>query len=134
MRISRRLTICAVLTIGLSCLFGCPSPPPGGNQAVPGTPAAGKTFRAALVVDTGGIDDKSFNAAANEGRKRAQTELGLTDQTFSLIQSKAKADYKTNLAAKEEIEALQLKLNTIETEKLDKIISMLQEIKNEMHK
>lgn len=37
----------------------------------------------------------------------------------------AEADYKTNRAAKEEIEDLQLHLARIEDEKLDKIIAML---------
>ena len=41
----------------------------------------------------------------------------------------AQADYQTNLDAKAEIEALQKKLNTIETEKLDKIIKMLEKMK-----
>ncbi len=41
----------------------------------------------------------------------------------------AQNDYQTNLDAKQEIEALQLHLNKIETEKLDKIIQMLQELK-----
>ena len=35
------------------------------------------------------------------------------------------ADYETNLEAKKEIEALQLQLNKIETEKLDEIMKML---------
>jgi uncharacterized membrane protein len=38
-------------------------------------------------------------------------------------------DYHTNLEAKKEIEALQIHLNKIETEKLDKIIKMLEEMK-----
>ncbi len=41
----------------------------------------------------------------------------------------ANADFQTNLDAKEEIEALQKKLNTIEVEKLDKIIAMLEELR-----
>jgi uncharacterized membrane protein len=41
----------------------------------------------------------------------------------------AQADYQTNIEAKLEIEALTKKLNSIEVEKLDKIIVMLQEIK-----
>lgn len=43
--------------------------------------------------------------------------------------AQAQADYKTNILAKLEIEALQKHLSTIETEKLDKIIQLLQEIK-----
>ena len=38
-------------------------------------------------------------------------------------------DYETNVAAKLEIEALQIQLNKIETEKLDKIMEMLIEMK-----
>lgn len=41
----------------------------------------------------------------------------------------AQADYDTNLEAKKEIESLQIHLNKIETEKLDKIIEMIEELK-----
>lgn len=41
----------------------------------------------------------------------------------------AQEDYQTNIDAKKEIEALQLYLNKLETEKLDKIIIMLNEMK-----
>ena len=41
----------------------------------------------------------------------------------------AQADFDTNIEAKQEIEALQKQLNKIEIEKLDKIISMLEELK-----
>ena len=41
----------------------------------------------------------------------------------------AQSDYQTNIDAKLEIEALAIKLDTIETEKLDKIIKMLEEMK-----
>ena|SRR5258706_15942534 len=41
----------------------------------------------------------------------------------------AENDYQCNIDAKQEIEALQMQLNKIETEKLDKIIAMLQELK-----
>lgn len=42
----------------------------------------------------------------------------------------AEEDYKTNIDAKHEIEALAIMLKTIEVDKLDKIIEMLQEQKN----
>lgn len=41
----------------------------------------------------------------------------------------AQSDYQTNIDAKLEIEALQLQLNKIETEKLDKIMAMLEEMR-----
>ena len=40
----------------------------------------------------------------------------------------AEEDYKTNVDAKKEIEALQIILKTIEVEKLDKIIQMLEKL------
>jgi uncharacterized membrane protein len=41
----------------------------------------------------------------------------------------AQEDYRTNIEAKEEIECLQKQLNSIEVEKLDKILAMLEEMK-----
>lgn len=43
--------------------------------------------------------------------------------------AQADADYHTNCEAKEEIEELQKRLNAIEADKLDKIITMLEEMK-----
>jgi uncharacterized membrane protein len=43
--------------------------------------------------------------------------------------AQADADYKTNCEAKVEIEQLQTRLNAIEVDKLDKILSMLEEMK-----
>ena len=42
----------------------------------------------------------------------------------------AAADYKTNIEAKIEIEALQKQLSKIEIEKLDKILKIMEEMKN----
>lgn len=42
--------------------------------------------------------------------------------------AQALADYETNVEAKKEIEMLQLILNKLETEKLDKILKILQEM------
>ncbi len=43
----------------------------------------------------------------------------------------AKADYETNIAAKQEIEALQIQLNGIELTKLDRIIELLEEMRKD---
>jgi uncharacterized membrane protein len=43
----------------------------------------------------------------------------------------AEEDYKTNVDAKKEIEALAVLLKNIEVEKLDKIIKMIEEMKSE---
>lgn len=42
----------------------------------------------------------------------------------------AEEDYRTNVDAKKEIEALSILLKNIETEKLDKIIKLIEDIKN----
>ncbi len=42
----------------------------------------------------------------------------------------AQEDYQTNIDAKKEIEALQMQLSKLELQKLDKIILMLEEMKN----
>ena len=46
----------------------------------------------------------------------------------------AQADYQTNIDAKLEIEALTIKLNKLEVEKLDVIITMLEEMKKNSSK
>lgn len=43
----------------------------------------------------------------------------------------AEADYQTNIEAKLEIEALTIKLNKLEVDKLDRIIAMLEELEKE---
>jgi uncharacterized membrane protein len=42
----------------------------------------------------------------------------------------AQEDYQCNMEAKKEIEALQMQISDLETKKLDKIIRMLEEMKN----
>ncbi|MDN3546760.1 DUF1003 domain-containing protein [Mucilaginibacter aquaedulcis] len=46
----------------------------------------------------------------------------------------ADADYRTNIEAKQEIENLQIKLDSIEAEKLDKAIRLLEYISTQMEK
>jgi hypothetical protein len=58
--------------------------------------------------------------------KKCRTPGLITDGPVSL-----NGDYKTNLEAKREIEELQAGLDRIETDKLDKIIAMLQEIRTD---
>ena len=64
----------------------------GGGQAAQET---GKKIKVGLVTDVGGLNDRSFNQAANEGLKRAKAQLGI--DTRVLI-SKSNADYVPNLS------------------------------------
>jgi basic membrane protein A len=97
-RIGRMLGL--VLAVGV---VGCSPPKENGGGQAPPTPTpdkktaateSGKRIKVAVVVDTGGKDDKSFNAAADLGLQRAIKELGIDGQT---IESKEAADYQTNL-------------------------------------
>ncbi|HZP80018.1 MAG TPA: BMP family ABC transporter substrate-binding protein [Chthonomonadaceae bacterium] len=70
------------------------TPANGGAAGAPGGKSGGKPIRAALVLDTGGRDDKSFNAAAYEGIERAEKELGVEAHD---LESKDASDYQSNL-------------------------------------
>ena len=91
-----------LLAVGLA---GCPggkpenttTPETGSGETSPKTtdkPTGGKKIRVGLVLDTGGVDDKSFNAAANAGLERAIKELGAEGK---YVESKDAGDYKNNL-------------------------------------
>ena len=53
-----------------------------------------KPVRVGLVTDVGGLNDKSFNTLANQGRLDAEKDLGV--QT-SVVESKKQEDYVPNL-------------------------------------
>src|SRR5262245_9447675 len=66
--------------------------PPKDNNAGGNT---GEKFTACMVTDTGGIDDRSFNASAWKGLQNAQKEKSNIDPKN--VQSTAEADYVPNL-------------------------------------
>ena len=57
---------------------------------------AGSGIKICLVTDTGGINDKSFNAGAWKGILDAQTQLGTSG---AYLESHQEADYQTNINA-----------------------------------
>jgi basic membrane protein A and related proteins len=71
-------------------LAACKEPAP---KSEPPT-GAPKPFRAGIVFDVGGIDDKSFNEAAFRGLNRAKDELAIEVQYYQPSQP---ADRKTGL-------------------------------------
>jgi basic membrane protein A len=75
---------------------GCGSDDSGGGSGSAETPApAEKTLKVGLVTDIGGLNDRSFNQLANEGLKRAESELGVETRVLT---SKSNADYVPNLS------------------------------------
>jgi basic membrane protein A len=83
--------ICVGLLLALS-VGGC-GRKPAGHTAKPAAPA-GKHIRVAVVTDTGGIGDKSFNEGAWRGAQWAKEQLGVE---IKLVESREHADYPRNL-------------------------------------
>jgi len=56
--------------------------------------AAASDFKACIVSDAGGFDDKSFNQLSFEGTQKAATELGAQ---FAKVESDSSSDFPQNL-------------------------------------
>ena len=56
--------------------------------------AESETYKVAMITDTGGVNDQSFNALAWAGLQRARDELGIEVKYY---ESKTDADYAPNL-------------------------------------
>ncbi len=69
------------------------------DQEAEGEEPAAEAIAVALVTDTGGIDDKSFNQSAWEGIQRFYEENGFDVEMADYMQSGAEADYVPNLSA-----------------------------------
>lgn len=65
----------------------------GGDSG--GAAGGDDTFKAAIVLDTAGLGDQSFNDSANRGLERAKTELGIETQVYETSQP---SDYEPSLA------------------------------------
>ncbi|HEX9031624.1 MAG TPA: BMP family ABC transporter substrate-binding protein [Streptosporangiaceae bacterium] len=95
-----RGTVKAVTAISVLALLaaGCgnskPSSPSGGSSS--SSPAAGPSFTACMVTDTGGLDDKSFNQSSWEGFQAAAK----TDPSIQIknLPSTSPADYAKNIS------------------------------------
>jgi basic membrane protein A and related proteins len=53
-------------------------------------------YRACLVTDQGGVDDRSFNQTAFEGLERAEAELGVE---IAVLESQSETDFEPNIEA-----------------------------------
>ncbi|KUK70743.1 MAG: Basic membrane lipoprotein [Anaerolineae bacterium 49_20] len=82
----RFITIMTVLILGSLVLAAC-----GGAPA-----ETEKKVKVCQITDTGGIDDKSFNATAWKGVQDAMAQLGIEGK---YLESKEVADYEKNINA-----------------------------------
>jgi basic membrane protein A and related proteins len=68
-----------------------------GSSSSPGASASGSSYLACMVTDTGGIDDKSFNASAWQGMNEAHAADSNISVTY--LQSTTQSDYVPNISA-----------------------------------
>ncbi len=98
MRPVRGIRLLSVLAVGglVLAAAACGKPPAsntGGASA--GASGGGKAAHACMVTDVGGINDRSFNAAAWAGMQAAKEKNG--NIKIDYTQSSAEADYGPNL-------------------------------------
>ncbi len=86
-----RMKIAALVAAGALGLSACASAPSASPSASKST---GPAFKACMVSDAGGFEDKSFNQAGYDGLKRAVTQLGVTE---AHAESTANTDYVPNI-------------------------------------
>jgi basic membrane protein A and related proteins len=95
-------TLLAVLIMSAMILGACaqtpaPQEPAAPQQpAAPQEPAAPAAIKACQVTDTGGIDDRSFNATAWKGVEDARAQLGVEGK---VLESQQQADYENFINA-----------------------------------
>ncbi len=77
----------AILVLASMVLAACQPAAPAAEPAAP-------KIKACQVTDTGGIDDKSFNATAWLGMQRAEQDFGVEVQ---YLESQQQSDYEVNL-------------------------------------
>ena len=87
------VAVLTTITIVGTLLAGCSSSKSSTSST--GTTDA-KQIKVGLSTDEGGLNDKSFNQAADAGIKKAETDLGVS---YKAIQSVKPEDYEPNLKA-----------------------------------
>jgi basic membrane protein A and related proteins len=91
-----RLTIFALLAalvLGIAACGGDDDDDSGGSNES-SSESSGKSIKAGVVTDIGGLNDRSFNFLANKGLEDAESKLGVEGRVFL---SKSNGDYIPNL-------------------------------------
>jgi basic membrane protein A len=81
------------LTLAAAACSKAPDSSPSGSSSA--SAATGAAYKACMVTDTGGIDDKSFNASAWAGIQAAQGQASNVQPKY--VASTAESDYEPNL-------------------------------------
>ncbi|RYL94320.1 BMP family ABC transporter substrate-binding protein [Sporolactobacillus sp. THM7-4] len=91
--IKKRIAVLAACIVVLATILaGC------GNNGSSAGSTKKSSFKAGMVTDTGGVDDKSFNQSSWEGLKKFGKDNGLAvGSGVKYLQSKQPTDYAPNL-------------------------------------
>jgi basic membrane protein A and related proteins len=95
-RIARFVAVLAVFGMLAGACANDTGTEGGGGSASTGGAKPGEGMTGCEVTDTGGVDDKSFNATAYKGLTDAQTELGIEAK---VLESQTAQDYEPNINA-----------------------------------
>ena len=88
------LALVAALMLGIAACGDDDDDDGGGNGGGDQAAQQEEAIKAGVVTDIGGLNDRSFNASANAGIKRAADELGIEER---VLLSKQQGDYIPNL-------------------------------------
>ncbi len=84
----------AVLSVAALALAACGEAPGETTTSGSETSAESVDYKACMVSDSGGFDDKSFNQAAKEGLDQAESEIGVE---IAEVESAAETDFTPNV-------------------------------------
>jgi basic membrane protein A and related proteins len=95
-------TAAAMFCAAALTLTGCAEAPGTGGEtsappttsASPSAPGGGEAFKACMVSDSNGFDDKSFNETSYKGLTDAKVQLGIE---INQVESKTASDYAKNI-------------------------------------
>lgn len=88
--------LAATTALVLAACSSAPSESPTTDGATSSAPVESVDFKACMVSDAGGFDDKSFNQAGYEGLQQASRDLGIE---IASAESQSDTDYQGNLDA-----------------------------------
>src|SRR5665647_3257804 len=93
----RAAVLATAMGLVLAACGTAPEAEPEGTAATETTATAEPIdYKACIVSDAGGFDDKSFNQLSFEGAQKAAEELGAS---FNSVQSDSETDFQPNLEA-----------------------------------
>src|SRR5665648_1006711 len=91
----RAAVLATAMGLVLAACAAAPEEEPA-NTSKPGATQEAIDYKACIVSDAGGFDDKSFNQLSFEGAQKAAKELGAS---FNSVQSDSETDFQPNLQA-----------------------------------